>query len=231
MTMIAGLPVHWETFPAAPDCLAPGDEARFVGLWVVDDPDALIEQTTQEEFDGTDERMPYFGMIWPSAESLAAGILAGPRLDGRRVLDLGCGLGLCGLAARQRGARVTFFDWEPRALEIVAASIQRQEADADSAPAAELLVGDWRTPPPMGLFDLILGADVLYEERNGPAVVAFLAAHLEPGGEARISDPGRRYAGDFPSLAGEAGLELIASEPLPPQPHNRDITLLRFRRR
>src|ERR671923_249858 len=76
-------------------------------------------------------------------------VLAGPRLDGLNVLDLGWGLGACGFAAACQGARVTFFDWEPRALEIVAASAREQ-----GGPAArfDFVVGDWRQPPPFGPF-------------------------------------------------------------------------------
>ena len=117
-TVVAGLRLTWRTHPGP-------DGAPAFGLWVLDDPDATIDALTQEEFDRTDERMPYFAMVWASAESLVARVLEGPRLDGRHVLDLGCGLGPCGFAAARMGARVTFFDWEPRALEIVAASAGR----------------------------------------------------------------------------------------------------------
>src|SRR5262245_56917074 len=115
--VIAGLRLTWRQIRAprrdgeAPD--ARQAEAA-IGLWVPDDPDAMLDAITQEEFDRTDERMPYFAMIWPSADSLVASVLAGPRLDGLQVLDLGCGLGACGFAAAEQGAQVTFFDWVPR---------------------------------------------------------------------------------------------------------------------
>ena len=250
-TVVAGLRLTWRTI-SRPD----GDEAAF-GLWVLDDPDATIDALTQEEFDRTDERMPYFAMVWASAESLVAKVLAGPRLDGQHVLDLGCGLGACGFAAARMGARVTFFDWEPRALEIVAASARRQmepvtpypplpragdDVDAvdirgaqraggegSSPERFQVVVGDWRRPPPFGPFDLILGADVLYERRNAPAVAAFLGDHLKPGAEAWIADPGRPQAGPFPALAEAEGLELVSAETLPSREHAAEITLLRLR--
>jgi 2-polyprenyl-3-methyl-5-hydroxy-6-metoxy-1,4-benzoquinol methylase len=218
--VIAGLRMRWQTLPG-PD----GAEAAF-GLWVLDDPDATLDAITQEEFDRNDERMPYFATIWASAESLVAAVLEGPRLDGQRVLDLGCGLGACGFAAARHGARVTFFDWEPRALEIVAASASRQQAPAGTF---DFVVGDWRRPPPFGRFDLILGADVLYERRNAPAVAAFLARHLKPGAEAWIADPGRPQAGPFPALAEAEGLALVSQAILPPRAHATEITLLRLR--
>jgi len=201
-------------------------EARHhFGLWVLDDPDAPLDLLTQADFDRDDERMPYFGMIWASAESLVARLLMGPRLDGARVLDLGCGLGACGFAALCLGAHVTFFDWEPRALDIVAASARQQ---GTSAATYELVVGDWRQPPRFDPFDLILAADVLYERRNVPAVAAFIASNLRSDAEAWVADPGRIQAGLFPEMAQQAGLA-VETEVLPPQPHGMQIKLLRTR--
>ena len=221
---IAGLSVTWREFSLAED--GAGGAPSF-GLWVPDDPDALLDGMTEEEFEQTDERMPYFSMVWAAAESLVVHILRGPPLDGLRVLDIGCGLGPCGLAAAARGASTTFFDWEPRALELAAASARDGGRPAG---AFDFAVGDWRQPPPLEPFDLVLGADVLYERRNPPAVAAFLAGHLLPGGEAWITDPGRSAAETFPSCLREAGLRLLAKSILPPMPHGVEVTLYRISR-
>ncbi|MBL8841070.1 MAG: class I SAM-dependent methyltransferase [Planctomycetes bacterium] len=242
---VAGLRLRWHEFrhpdpgafrPQEPHPAAPGDagasgttatDDRSFGLWVLEDPDVLLDLITPEEYEANDERMPYFGAVWPSAESLVAKLLAGPRLDGVELLDLGCGLGPCGFAAAARGARVTFMDWEPRALEIVERSVLaqgRRLADFD------LVVADWRKPPRMGPFDLVIGADVLYEERNAPAVAAFLGGHVKPGGEAWIGDPGRPHAIRFPALAQQHGLAFKGSERLPAMKHAIEIALQRYAR-
>jgi 2-polyprenyl-3-methyl-5-hydroxy-6-metoxy-1,4-benzoquinol methylase len=223
---VAGLQLKWHELHA-PDLADGSAGAVAFGLWVPEDPDTLLDQITEQEYFENDERMPYFGTIWPSAESLVAQLLAGPRLDDARVLDLGCGLGVCGFAAASRGAHVTFMDWEPRALKIVAASALAQEL-----PLArfDLVAADWRKPPTLAPFDRILGADVLYEQRNAPAVAAFVAAHLAPGGEAWITDPKRPHAVSFPALAQAAGLEFLGNTLLPPMAHHREIALLRVRR-
>ncbi|HEY7062521.1 MAG TPA: methyltransferase domain-containing protein [Chloroflexota bacterium] len=230
--IIAGLPLTWREFrapgrdAAAPDAPRDARDVAF-GLWVpACDLDALLEPITQEEFARTDERLPYFGQVWPAAEALVAKLLAGPRLDGRHVLDLGCGLGACGFAAASRGARVTFFDWEPRALAVVAASARTQPVPPSTFTC---VVGDWRDPPSLGPFDLILAADVLYEARNGPGVAAFLADHLCPSATAWLADPGRSHALGFPALAEREGLEWLGHEPLPAS-GAAVVTLLRMRR-
>jgi 2-polyprenyl-3-methyl-5-hydroxy-6-metoxy-1,4-benzoquinol methylase len=206
--VVAGFQLIWRVFSAA----GSSDPERQFGIWVLQNPDAPLDAMTQQEFDDGDERMPYFGTIWASGESLVEYLLAGPRLDGVSVLDLGCGLGLCGFAAARRGARVTFFDWEPRALEIVTLSAAAQPWLPE---LPEMLVGDWRKPPACGPFDLILGADVLYEWRNAPAVAKFLPRHLTPTGEAWIADPGRGAAEPFPRYALQARLTVSPPETLP----------------
>jgi predicted nicotinamide N-methyase len=226
--VVAGLRLTWREFSAPVPNGASADDSRAAfGVWVPDDPDALLDELTQEEFERSDERMPYFATIWESAESLVAHVLAGSRLDDQHVLDLGCGLGLCGFAAASRGAHVTFFDWEPRALEIVAASARTQGLRPGTL---ELVVGDWRMPPPMGPFDLILGADVVYERRNAPPVAAFLGSALKPGADAWVTDPGRPQAEAFAACIEQAGLQLLDRYLLPPQPHGVDIVLYGIRR-
>ncbi len=226
---VAGLPLKWTSFPwpagSTPPAAGIGEPA--FRMYVLQDPDTLLDLITEEEYRAHDDRMPYFGEIWPSAESLVAKLLSGPPLDGTRVLDLGCGLGPCGFAAAARGAHVTFMDWEPRALEIIGRSVVKQGRPLSDF---DFVVADWRKPPPLAPFRLVLGADVLYEERNAPAVAAFLAAHLPPGGEAWIGDPGRPHSRRFPALAQQHGLTFRGSEILPPQKHGIEVVLQRYAR-
>lgn len=236
---VAGLELKWQEFKGpvggagakgsagAGATTSGGDATTSFGIWAPVDPDALLDQITEAEYHANDERMPYFGAVWPSAESLVARLLSGPPLDGVELLDLGCGLGPCGFAAAKRGARVTFIDWEPRALEIVEQSALAQEAPLSQF---DFIVADWRKPPRMSPFDRILGADVLYEERNSPGVASFLVNHLKPGAEAWITDPNRPHARRFPALAQQAGLEFLGGEILPAMAHKIDVTMLRLRK-
>eukprot|EP00887_Chlorella_sp_A99_P002425 scaffold10.g2425.t1 len=66
---------------------------------------------------GQADRDPYWCEPWPSALALAEELLRRPELvAGRRVAELGCGLGLAGLAAAAAGAAsVVLLDREPLA--------------------------------------------------------------------------------------------------------------------
>jgi predicted nicotinamide N-methyase len=148
------------------------------------------EDLIDEDDYARDERLPYWAELWPSARVLAAR-LAGRGLDGVRVVELGCGVGLPAIVAALGGADVLATDWYPEAL-----AFTRANAAAAGAPLATLAV-DWREPPPALVAraaDLVIGADLLYEERNGAALAALLPRLLRPGGEALIADPRRPHA-------------------------------------
>ena len=196
-----------------------------LGLWVPADPNAVLDGMDDEALRAADERAPYFATLWPSGEALALHVLEADGLRDRRVLDLGCGVGAAGLAAGVVGARVTFFDWEPRSLELVAASAHRlgQEPEA-------LVAGDWRSPGALGPFDLVLAADVLYERGNVEPVARFLARQLSRGGEAWLADPRRFEAALLPAAAEAAGLRLHDPLVLPDRPQGARVQCWRLTR-
>jgi len=73
------------------------------------DAESLLDE---QAFDARDEFIPYWADLWPSARLLARTIGA-RALRGRRVLELGCGLGLPSLAAALAGGRPLATDWAP----------------------------------------------------------------------------------------------------------------------
>jgi hypothetical protein len=61
---------------------------------------------------GADEADPYWTRVWPSAVALAKEVLRRPELvAGKRVCDLGCGLGVAGIAAALAGGRRPARGW------------------------------------------------------------------------------------------------------------------------
>jgi len=79
---------------------------------------------------------PHWATLWQGSVALAEEVLENPSLvRGKRVLDLGTGLGLAGLAAGLAGAKeVVLTDREPRALycALCAAAANRLEVETQS---------------------------------------------------------------------------------------------------
>ena len=141
---------------------------------------------------------PYWSVLWRSSVALASE-LEGEPLDGRRVVELGCGLGAPSLAAATAGATVLATDVDGEALALVA-----QSATLNGV-AVETERVDWRRAQDLvarGPFDLALAADVLYER---PAVAALLALLPRLAPRALLADPGRPAAAAFLEQAARLG--------------------------
>jgi predicted nicotinamide N-methyase len=135
---------------------------------------------------------PYWAHLWIGARALARDLAESDDLTGRRVLDLGCGLGLPGLVAAARGASVVFADHVPAALEFVRASAAR-----NGFRAARCVAIDFTRDALDEAFDVILGAEVVYDPESYDALCRFLDRHLAAGGTVRLTDAFRSDAERF----------------------------------
>lgn len=141
----------------------------------------------QVETDADLEAFPYGLLLWPSAIALAERLAAEPSLVlGKRVLELGAGPGLPGLVAQSLGARVTQTDYQDTAL-----ALARTNAARNGVSGIEYQTLDWRSPPPLLPFDVVLASDVLYERRLHDALSELFPAVLAPGGILLLTDPMR----------------------------------------
>lgn len=143
--------------------------------------------------------MPYWGLLWASGQALAESVLAERDwFCGRRVLELGCGLGLTAAAALTAGAQVWAADCFDEALLFTSFNTLRI---AGRRPQTLLL--DWRTTEgrsacrSIGPFDGIVAADVLYEEADIEPLLELLPTLLAPEGICWLAEPGRRVARAF----------------------------------
>jgi predicted nicotinamide N-methyase len=147
------------------------------------------EELIDEAAFAVDEFLPYWAELWPSGVALAEHVAARD-LRGHRVVELGAGLGLPSLAAALRGADVLATDWAEDAVALLAANAARNGI----ALTAE--VARWDEPERFGTgWDLVLAADVLYEQRNADQLLDLL-----PRLDAReivVAEPGRPFANEF----------------------------------
>lgn len=151
-----------------------------------------------------DERLPYWAEVWPSGRVLC-GVLAQMDLAGRSVIELGAGIGTGAMVAAMRGARALATDWYPDAVEFSRWNARNLGLDM----RAEVM--DWRDPPVAVLdaapFDLVVGADILYEARNGVALGALVPALCGPASQVIIADPRRPDARPFVDAMQRSGWE------------------------
>jgi len=172
--------------------------------------DELLDGMTSEQFENADEKMPYFGVVWPSAEKLLVKMLSlREQFEDKRILDLGCGVGVCGILAAKFGAKVTFFDWEERAIEIVKKTLDLNELDSKNH---QFVSGDWRQDFEIGDFDIIFGVDVLYEARNLDPVLNFASKYLKSNGQLWVIDPQRYHSRQLKNRLFVHNLSLLDEE-------------------
>ena len=170
----------------------------------VEDVDALLEDliaADPECLDVRDERLPYWASVWPAAVALAEEILSGNQIrPGARVLELGCGLGLCAAAATLKEVSFTATDYQPDALLFTRLNCLQNIGEA---PATGIL--DWRSPPPETRYDAILGSDLAYEERYYPPLVNCFDRLLKPRGRVLFGEPNRQIAKPFFQMLADKG--------------------------
>jgi ETFB lysine methyltransferase len=140
---------------------------------------------------------PLFGLIWPAGLALAERMsgFADADLAGKRILEVGCGIGLASLVLKRRRQDITASDYHPLAGEFL-----QHNADLNQLPAIAFQNAAWAGPnPDLGRFDLIIGSDLLYERDNPALLAGFLACHANPAAQVIVSDPGRSHCGKFSS--------------------------------
>jgi predicted nicotinamide N-methyase len=172
------------------------------------DSEALLDEQAFEH----EEYLPYWAELWPSGLALAKRI-AGRALHGARTLELGCGLALPSLAAALAGGRVLATDWSPQAIELLEENAERNGIELMATVVAwgepdALLDTDW---------DLILCADLLYEQRNAELLLPLLERLAGRTTDIWIADPGRPPAQRFFETATAAFDVTSAEDRLLPQ--------------
>src|SRR6476469_6726542 len=86
------------------------------------DSDRLFDHPWVRSAYAADEYVPYWAQLWPAARMLAKVVIRERWDRYPRVLEVGCGLGLAGIACLARGLAVTFSDIDETALAFAAAN-------------------------------------------------------------------------------------------------------------
>ena len=148
--------------------------------------DHLIDHPVVRAAFSRDEYLPYWADLWPAARMLAKAVLREPWPPGLEALEIGCGLGLPGVAALKAGLRVTFSDYDATALQFAAENARR-----NGFTQFQTLELDWREPPADLRVPVLLGSDLVYELRSVGPLVGLLKRVLAPDGVCLLTDQDR----------------------------------------
>ena len=144
-----------------------------------------------------------FGQVWPAGRVLAQA-MSDFDVGGKRILELGCGLGLSSLVLQRRQADITASDHHPLAEEFLT-----YNAALNGLASPAYLDLAWTLPQPaLGRFDLIIGSDLLYERGHAEQLSTLVANHAQSAAEVLITDPGRGNSGAFTTALKRQGFEV-----------------------
>ncbi|WP_192245917.1 class I SAM-dependent methyltransferase [Mesorhizobium silamurunense] len=148
----------------------------------------LLEPDDEADEGTAEPQPPFWAYAWAGGAVLARYILdRSSTVAGRRVLDLGAGSGLVGIAAALAGAS-----------EVIAAEIDRNGVvalglNAAANGVAVTIIGEDITAGPPPAVDLVLAGDVFYGQAVARRVIPFLDRCLAAGIEVLVGDPGRAW--------------------------------------
>jgi predicted nicotinamide N-methyase len=145
---------------------------------------------------------PYWLHLWTGSRALARIVAERDDWAGRRVADVGCGLGLAGLVAARLGARAVLIDHIHEALRAARANARLNDCHVEVV-QADLLRSGVR-----GRFDVVLLADVTYDPALQKALAVFLAENLAEDGVGLCAESVRHRDPGFHRACEELGLRL-----------------------
>lgn len=146
---------------------------------------------------------PLFGLVWPSARKLA-NLMQDWNIEARRVLEIGCGLGLASMVVHRRHGDITASDCHP-----LTESFLRANLLLNGLPEMKYRTGNWGCAnPALGEFDLIVGSDILYERDQPARLAAFIQRHAATNAEVLVIDPNRGNRGAFNRCMDKLGFGL-----------------------
>jgi len=122
-------------------------------------------------------KFPFWVKLWESAIVLADFLVAQEYPPNCRVLELGAGLGASGLAAAARGCDTTLSDYQEHILDF-----QRVSAAASGLRNVSFQLLDWLNPPEIEPYDVVVGAEIVFNEQFNEPLLSVLRKSLKPDG-------------------------------------------------
>jgi predicted nicotinamide N-methyase len=170
--------------------------ARTIRLVTVDRLESLVDRDAVLR---GDVEPPYWAYLWSGARVLADYLARWIDVRKRRVLEIGCGLGLPAITAAAAGGDVTAVDHEAAALAFVRASA------AANATTCATVTADFTALAIERRFDVVLAAEVAYDRGRFAALAAVFDRSLAADGFGLLADGYRTDTGGAYAALRDAG--------------------------
>ena len=171
---------------------------------------------------------PIAGLVWPSEEVLAM-IMTHYDTKSRRILEVGCGIGLASLVLNERHADITATDIHPSSGDNL-----QHNTQLNNGRHIPFLRTGWEDTPDQhfGFFDLIIGSDLLYESSHAKLLAMFVQQTAKPKCEVLLVDANRGHCPKFNFRMMGLGFDCVQLDPIPPitDAENYNGKIFRFRR-
>jgi len=140
----------------------------------------------------TADEDPYGAVLWPAAQVVASAATA-EELQGKTVLELGAGTGLCSLAAAAAGARVLATDYREEPLRLLQKATLLNNQVLGRTLKLETKIFDMLDEATLPIApDVLLAADLLYYKHTAQALARRCVEALQNGCElVLVGDCGR----------------------------------------
>ena len=138
---------------------------------------------------------PLWSKIWEASIILSDYLSRIPVDPEKRFLEIGCGMGVIGVVASAFGHRVTMTEYNPDALNFARANASANLSPDDTG--LEITELDWGKPQVEGLFDYIIGSEVIYKEKDYQPILKLFKTFLKPSGEIILAEGVRKTSMEF----------------------------------
>jgi 2-polyprenyl-3-methyl-5-hydroxy-6-metoxy-1,4-benzoquinol methylase len=135
---------------------------------------------------------PLWAKSWEASWVLADFLAGMPADPEKRLLEIGCGLGLVGVVAASFGHKVVMTEHNPDAI-----GFARANAELNHCADMEIIDLDWNSPSLYGRFDSIVGSEVVYHAKDFEPLRRLFELLLKPQGEVILCEGIRRTSLDF----------------------------------
>jgi len=123
---------------------------------------------------------PLWAKIWEASIVLSDYISNLDPVPHRKILEVGCGLGMVGVIGAYFGHKIIMTDYNRYALEFAKANAIANLGDNSHL---QILAMDWKNPGLKGRFDMIIGSEIIYKDSDFDPLRRIMKNYLNRDGQ------------------------------------------------